>query len=102
MSKKLATIDTQTPVDWCLESLVAQEPDIPVLKAMYRELEFFSFLKELGPTESTEDKDYKSLLTRGRSGCVRCGNSSRMRRSRLRWRPASASPIRRSGARRPV
>jgi DNA polymerase I len=63
MSKKLATIDTQTPVEWCLESLVAQEPDIPVLKAMYRELEFFSHLKELGPTESTEDKDYKSLLT---------------------------------------
>jgi DNA polymerase I len=63
MSKKLATIDTRTPVDWCLESLSAQEPDIPVLKAMYRELEFFSHLKELGPTESTEDKDYKSLLT---------------------------------------
>ncbi len=63
MSKKLATIDTQTPVDWCLESLSAQEPDIPVLKAMYRELEFFSHLKELGPTDSTEDKDYKSLLS---------------------------------------
>ena len=63
MSKKLATIDTQTPVDWCLESLLAQEPDIPVLKSMYRELEFFSLLKELGPTESTADKDYKSLLT---------------------------------------
>ena len=63
MSKKLATIDTQTPVDWCLESLSSQEPDIPVLKSMYRELEFFSHLKELGPTESTEDKDYKSLLS---------------------------------------
>ena len=34
-----------------------------MLKAMYRELEFFSHLKELGPTESTEDKDYKSLLS---------------------------------------
>ena len=43
--------------------LPLQEPDIPVLKSMYRELEFFSHLKELGPTESTEDKDYKSLLT---------------------------------------
>ena len=63
MSKKLATIDTQTPVEWCLSSLAAQEPDIPVLKPIYRELEFFSHLKELGPTESTEDKDYKSLLT---------------------------------------
>jgi DNA polymerase-1 len=62
MSKKLATIDTRTPVEWCLESLSAQEPDIPVLKTLYRELEFFSHLKDLGSTESTEDKDYKSLL----------------------------------------
>lgn len=63
LSKKLATIDTQTPVEWCLESLTAQEPDIPVLKTIYRELEFFSHLKELGPAEATEDKDYKTLLT---------------------------------------
>jgi DNA polymerase I len=63
MSKKLATIDTETPVDWCLDSLTSQEPDIPVLKSLYRELEFFSLLKDLGPTESTADKDYKSLLT---------------------------------------
>ena len=63
MSKKLATIDTQTPVEWCLESLSAQEPDLAVLKTLYRELEFFSFLKELGPTESTADKDYRTLLT---------------------------------------
>ena len=33
MSKKLATIDTQTPVEWCLANRSsAQEPDIPVLK----------------------------------------------------------------------
>ncbi|HYP07572.1 MAG TPA: DNA polymerase I [Bryobacteraceae bacterium] len=63
MSKKLATIDTQTPVEWCLASLTAQEPDVPVLKTIYRELEFFSHLKELGPTESNEDKDYRTLLT---------------------------------------
>ena len=60
MSKKLATIDTQTPVEWCLESLSSQEPDVPVLKTLYRELEFFSQLKELGPTESTADKDYRT------------------------------------------
>jgi DNA polymerase-1 len=65
LSKKLATIDTNTPVEWCLESLVTQEPDIPLLKSVYRELEFFSHLKELGPTESTVDKDYRSLLSEG-------------------------------------
>src|SRR5690349_5312005 len=63
LSKKLATIDTQTPIEWSLDTLTAQEPDVPVLKTLYRELEFFSHLKELGPTESTEDKDYRSLLT---------------------------------------
>src|SRR5688572_17986968 len=40
LSKKLATIDTQTPVEWRLESLTAQEHDLLVMKAIYRELEF--------------------------------------------------------------
>jgi DNA polymerase-1 len=56
-------IDTNAPIDWCLESLVAQEPDVPTLRELYRELEFFSALKELKPVESTADKDYRSLLT---------------------------------------
>ncbi|MGH9628085.1 MAG: DNA polymerase, partial [Bryobacteraceae bacterium] len=63
MSKKLATIDTGVPVEWCLESFAAQEPDVPLLKQVYKELEFFSFLKELGPSEADEGRDYRSLLT---------------------------------------
>lgn len=63
LSKKLATIDTWTPIEWCLESVRTQEPDIPELREIYRELEFFSQLKELKPVESLVDKDYRTLLT---------------------------------------
>jgi DNA polymerase I len=63
LSKQLATIDTNVPVEWCLAMTATQPSDIPALRAIYRELEFFSLLKEVGPVESTEDKDYQSLLT---------------------------------------
>lgn len=58
MSKKLATIECNVPIEWSLESLRAQEPDLEALKPLYRELEFFSLLKELGPSESPTDRDY--------------------------------------------
>jgi DNA polymerase-1 len=63
MSKKLATIETEIPIEWCLANVVAQEPDFATLKQVYKDLEFFSFLKDLGPAESTADKDYRSLTT---------------------------------------
>jgi DNA polymerase-1 len=63
LSKKLATIDTNAPIEWCLSSVRAQEPEITRLREIYRELEFFSQLKELKPVESVADKDYRSLLT---------------------------------------
>jgi DNA polymerase-1 len=63
MSKKLATIETEIPIEWCLANVVAQEPDLATLKQVYKDLEFFSFLKDLGPAESTADKDYRSLTT---------------------------------------
>ena len=64
LSKRLATIDTTVPVDWDMERCCAQEVDIPALKPVYRELEFFSFLKELGPSEDTHTRDYGTLATR--------------------------------------
>lgn len=63
LSKQLATIDTNTPVDWCLQSLAAQEPDLPTLRELYRHLEFFSQLKELQAADPGAEKDYRSLLT---------------------------------------
>ena len=43
LSKKLATIDTTVPVEWSLESLKAQEPDIPALSRSIRNFSFSAF-----------------------------------------------------------
>ena len=51
MSKRLATIATEVPVQCDLESLRAQEPDVDALARIYKELEFFSLLKALKPIE---------------------------------------------------
>jgi DNA polymerase I len=63
MSKKLATIDTNVPVEWCIATASTQPFDIPVLRAIYKELEFFSLLKEVGPVESAAGTDYRTLLS---------------------------------------
>ena len=36
---------------------------MPALKQVYKELEFHSLLRELGPSEDTRAKDYRSLTT---------------------------------------
>ena len=64
LSKHLATIDTTVPIEIRLEELQAQEPNLPELKKIYRELEFYSLLKELGPTEDAHTRDYATLATR--------------------------------------
>src|SRR3984893_6652638 len=64
LSKHLATIDTTVPVEFEMANLAAQEPDIGELKKVYKELEFYSLLKEVGPTEDSHTRDYASILTR--------------------------------------
>jgi DNA polymerase I len=48
MSKQLATLATQVPVELDLPSLELREPDFAALSALYRELGFNSLLRELG------------------------------------------------------
>jgi DNA polymerase-1 len=50
LSKRLATIDTAAPLDITLEALRLRGPDREALAEIYREYEFFSFLKELNLT----------------------------------------------------
>jgi len=65
LSKQLATIHTDVPIEFDLAKLAAaQETDVPALKQVYKELEFFSLLKELGPTEDAHTRDYGTLETR--------------------------------------
>ena len=61
MSKRLATIDTAVPIPFALEDVAAQELDLDALKAVYKELEFHSLLRELGPSEDTRARDYQAL-----------------------------------------
>ncbi|HTS62181.1 MAG TPA: DNA polymerase I [Candidatus Acidoferrales bacterium] len=58
MSKRLATIATDVPVEIAFEALQTQPPDPVLLKAIYKEMEFHSLLKELGPSEDTRPRDY--------------------------------------------
>ena len=63
LSKQLATLSTAVPVEFTLESVKAHGPDVEALKAIYKELEFYSLLRELGPSEETRPRDYQSLET---------------------------------------
>ena len=61
LSKHLATIDTSVPIPFDLGMMKAGEPDNAALKQVYKDLEFYSLLKELGPSEDTSDRDYGIL-----------------------------------------
>jgi DNA polymerase-1 len=61
LSKRLATIDTTAPVEFSLDAVRVQEPDLTALKQIYKDLEFFSLIRELGPTEDSHARDYKTF-----------------------------------------
>jgi len=64
LSKHLASIDTTVPIEFKMEDLRAHEPDLPELKKIYKDLEFYSLLKETGPTEDAHTRDYAAFSTR--------------------------------------
>ena len=61
LSKQLATIDTKVPIQWDLQALRAQTPSNSTLKGLYKELEFFSLLKDLPPEDDSATRDYGNL-----------------------------------------
>ena len=61
LSKQLATIHTQLPLEWDLAVLKRQQPNTSVLKGLYKELEFFSLLKDLPPEDDSATRDYGTL-----------------------------------------
>ena len=60
LSKRLATVDCSVPVEWNLADLAMQPPDTEALKRVYRDLEFYSLLRELGPSEDARAVDYQA------------------------------------------
>ena len=63
MSKRLATIATEVPIEFHLETVKAQPFDPVLLKAIWKEMEFYSLLKELGPSEDTRTRDYRVIAS---------------------------------------
>jgi DNA polymerase-1 len=63
MSLQLATIQCDVPIPFDLDALTVREPDTEALKTLYKELEFFSHLKELGPSEDARPRDFAPLET---------------------------------------
>ncbi len=61
LSKQLATIHTEVPIEWELASLKRQAPDNAALKGLYKELEFFSLLRDLPPEDDSFSRDYTTL-----------------------------------------
>ena len=61
MSQRLATISIDVPVEFSLDAVKARPVDDGQLKALYKELEFHSLLKELGPRDDLRVRDYAVL-----------------------------------------
>jgi len=61
LSKRLATIHCEVPLDLSLDSLALAPPDRPALEAFYREMEFFSFLRDLAPEPEKIAEDYAAI-----------------------------------------
>jgi len=65
LSKKLATIHTDVPVEVELEALVMREMDTDALRELYRTLEFSSLLRDLAPASAApRQRDYQQLASK--------------------------------------
>jgi DNA polymerase-1 len=49
LSKELVTIHTEVPIDYSLDAMRTQPPDVAACRALFSELEFTTLLKELAP-----------------------------------------------------
>jgi DNA polymerase-1 len=61
LSKRLATIQIDVPLELDFEGLAAQDPDVEALRQLYRTLEFTSLLRELEPAAPPTPRDYQAL-----------------------------------------
>lgn len=60
LSRDLATLDTDVPLDFDLDTLKVKEPDVGKLVQLFKKLEFKSWLKEFSPSE--KEGDHKAKL----------------------------------------
>jgi DNA polymerase-1 len=76
LSKELVTIHTNVPIEYSLDAMRTQTPDVAACRELFTELEFTTLLKELAPTQDTAgteynlkptDEDIKKLLKEART-----------------------------------
>jgi DNA polymerase I len=53
LSKELVTIHTSVPIDYSLDAMRTQPPDLAACRALFSELEFTTLLKDLAPAADT-------------------------------------------------
>jgi len=70
LSKRLATIHCEVPLEIPLESLAIATPDRAALESFYREMEFFTFLRDLGPAREQVAEDYAPISAEELPGWV--------------------------------
>ena len=63
LSKRLATIECNLPMEFEFDDFAVQQPDVATLRKLYKELEFFSQLDELGPGEDTRTREVATLAS---------------------------------------
>jgi DNA polymerase-1 len=63
LSKRLATIECNVPIEFAFEDLAVRAPNPAALRQLYKELEFFSQLEELGPGEDTRERNVATLAS---------------------------------------
>ena len=63
LSKKLATLASDAPIEVDLEALAAREPDPEALRDLFQELEFTSLLGQMDLTEQKADTKTRELKT---------------------------------------
>jgi len=63
LSRKLATIDRNTPIDYRYEDLAVSPPDTKRLADLFREYGFTTLMKELTSEASLSTEGYRTVLT---------------------------------------
>ncbi|NWF55354.1 MAG: DNA polymerase I [Syntrophaceae bacterium] len=64
LSRELATLDTDGPVDWGLDDLKLGQADRQKLQELFKELEFSKLLKEFSSRAELGEDDYRMITSR--------------------------------------
>ena len=65
LSRELATLDSEAPLDWGVEALKLGEPDRKNLQAIFKEMEFAKLLRDFSLQTDHRDDDYRLITGRG-------------------------------------